>query len=121
MDDRSLACSSEAQLDSNIQSTNEFDTGTSAIENESERQRWVRGQGKAIGHAGILAVPDYPEVHIAPATSWSKHPGASQAQPQPGSVVVQRAVLCPISTAARTAIEGITTWELEPSSFLKHT
>ncbi|CAK0815690.1 unnamed protein product, partial [Prorocentrum cordatum] len=171
MDDRSLVYSSKAQLDSDIQSTDEFDTGTGAIENESKRQRWVRGQGKAIEHVGILAVPDDPDVDITPGAGWSKlHKRLEAIRGLPGSAAtrsravgayakplwlwccpvfslappqatgeVMRAVLrtkctwwCrgrfwalnfnlhPVFTTVLTAIERITTRDLEWSSFLKH-
>ncbi|CAK0879153.1 unnamed protein product, partial [Prorocentrum cordatum] len=90
MDDRSLVCSSEAQLDSDIQSTNEFDTGTGAIENESKRQHWVRGRGEAIEHVGILDVPDDPDVDITPGAGLSKlHKRLEAIRGLPGSAATR--------------------------------
>ncbi|CAK0796724.1 unnamed protein product [Prorocentrum cordatum] len=72
MDDRSAVFDSVPQMESDVQATNAFDSGTGAIENVGKRQVWKRGDRTQIEHIGILAVPDAPDEPITPAGGWTK-------------------------------------------------
>ncbi|CAK0846118.1 unnamed protein product [Prorocentrum cordatum] len=72
MDDRSAVFDSVPQMESDVQATNAFDSGTGAIENVGKRQVWKRGDRTQIEHIGILAFPDAPDEPITPAGGWTK-------------------------------------------------
>ncbi|CAK0886017.1 unnamed protein product, partial [Prorocentrum cordatum] len=72
MDDRSAVFDSLPQMETDLQTTNTFDSGTGAIENVGKRQCWKRGDKQQIEHIDILAVPDDPCAKITPAAGWDK-------------------------------------------------
>ncbi|CAK0823628.1 unnamed protein product [Prorocentrum cordatum] len=117
MGDRSAVFDSAPQMESDVQATNAFDSGTGAIENVGKRQVWKRGDRTHIKHIGILAVPDAPDEPITPAGGWTKLRKYLRAIR--GRFWASNIDLHPFFSAVLTAIDRITTWDLRWSTFLE--
>ncbi|CAK0905972.1 unnamed protein product, partial [Prorocentrum cordatum] len=117
MDDRSAVFDSAPQIESDAQATNDFDSGTGAIENVGKRQVWKRGDGTQIEHISILAVPDAPDEPITPAGGWTKL--RKRLHAIRGRFWASNIDLHPIFSAVLTAIDRITTWDLRWSTLLE--